>query len=154
MRGSCLRLTIIIIAIINIIARSNRRWGNSMEIQVKAKLYCRAIYILKQSLNALGLSSAQALNMLSSTSWKHLNTHLRGVEWCWVLLSQIWNWSNLSLNSTPHFLCFAVIHVWLHKVECICTATFNMLSPHTCSAQRIHWEFKYIEDSTRWHCRS
>ena len=89
-----------------------------------------------------------------STSWAHLNNLLRVVERCWVLLSQIWNWSNFSFNTAQHFLYFAVIHVWLNKVECICTATLNMLSPRTRSAQRIHWEFKHIEHFTRWRRRS
>ena len=51
------------------------------------------------------------------------------VERCWVLLSQIWNWPNFSLNTAQYFLCFAVTHVWLNKVECICTTALNTLSP-------------------------
>ena len=39
---------------------------------------------LKPRANALDLSTVQAVNMLSSTSWAHLNTMLRGVERCWV----------------------------------------------------------------------
>ena len=73
--------------------------------------------LVKLRANALDLSTVQALNMLSSTSWAHLNTLLRGVERCWVLLSQIWNWSNFSLNTAQHFLCFAVIHAQQLEVE-------------------------------------
>ena len=40
--------------------------------------------LVKLRANALDLSTVQALNMLSSTSWAHLNTMLRGVERCWV----------------------------------------------------------------------
>ena len=84
--------------------------------------------------NAMDLSTVQAVNLLSSKSWAHLNTLLRGVERCWVLLIQ-----NLKLvkllaqhdSTFSHFPCLAVIHAWLNKVECICTATLNMLSPRT-----------------------
>ena len=114
----------------------------------------KLVVCLKPLANALDLSSVQALNILSSTSWSHLNTLLRGVERCWVLLSQIWTWSNFSLNTAQHFLCFAVIHVWLNKVECICTATLNMLSPRTRSAQRIQRFSAMIEHEPLWNRRT
>ena len=114
----------------------------------------KPLITVKQRANALDLSTVQALNMLSSTSWAHLNTLLRGVERCWVLLSQIWNWSNFSLNTAQHFLCFAVIHAWLNKVECICTATLNMLSPRTRSAQRIQRFSAMIQHEPLWNLRT
>ena len=45
-----------------------------------------------------------------------LSAFENAVERCWVLLSQIWNWSNFSLNTAQDFLRFVVIHVWLNKV--------------------------------------
>jgi len=89
-------------------------------------------------------ATCKCTGFIHCTSSQHvelnkLSTFEHPVEQCWVLLSQIWNWSNFSLNTAQHFLCFAVIHVWLNKVECICTATLNMLSPRKRSDQRIHW---------------
>ena len=55
-------------------------------------------WYLKPRANTLDLPTIQALSMLSSTRWAHLNTLLRSVQRCWVLLAQIWNWSNFSLN--------------------------------------------------------
>mgnify|MGYP006964552285 CR=1 FL=1 len=46
--------------------------------------------------------------------------HEHPVERCWVLLSQIWNWSNFRSRR----LNISVV-VWLYKVECICKATLN-----------------------------
>ena len=44
----------------------------------------KLVVCLKPRANALDLSTVQALNMLSSTSWAHLNTLLRAAERCWV----------------------------------------------------------------------
>ena len=79
----------------------------------------------------LHCTSSQYVGLNKLSAFEH------PVERCWVLLSQIWNWSNFSLNTAQHFLCFAVIHARLNKVECICTVTLNMLSPRTRSVQRI-----------------
>ena len=58
--------------------RTRKKWLSASE-QLKM------IDLLKHRANKLYLSPAgQALNMLSSTSWAHLNTLLRGVESCWV----------------------------------------------------------------------
>ena len=68
------------------------------------------------------------------------------VERCRAVLSLVE--SNLKLvNAAQCFLCFAVNHVWLNKVECICTATLTLLSPRTRSAQHIQklpWVIRII----------
>ena len=53
---------------------------------------------LKPRANALDLSTLQALNMLSSTSWVHLNTLLRGVESCWVKFETSQTFRSTRLN--------------------------------------------------------
>ena len=89
---------------------------------------------------------AQQVERIWTPCWEMLS----GVERFWVLLSQIWNWSNFSLSTAQHFLYFAVIYAWLNKVECICTATLNMLSPRTRSAQRIQKFVKSSDCSSCW----
>ena len=108
--------------------RKRKKWLSDSE-QLKM------IDILNHRANPLILSPAQALNMLSSTSWAHSGTP------CWEVSSGVETyWEKFETGQTTeltHFLCFAVIHVLLNKVECIYTATLNMLSPRTRSAQRI-----------------
>ena len=83
-------------------------------------------YCVKQRANALDLSTVQALNKLSA--FEH------PVERYSAMLSLVE--SNLKLVKllAQQFLCLVVIHVWLNKVEGICTATLKMFSPHTRSA--------------------
>ena len=45
------------------------------------------------------LSPGQTIaTLLGATCWLRLATLLRRVETCWVLLAQIWKWSNFSCN--------------------------------------------------------
>ena len=127
--------------------RKKKKWLSDSE-QLKM------IDLLKHRANPLVLSPTQALNMLSSTSWAHSRTPCwevsSGVETCWEKFETGQTGQTTELT---HFLCFAVIHVLLDKVECIYTATLNMLSPRTRSAQRIQRFSAMIQYEPLWNLR-
>ena len=125
--------------------RKKKKWLSDSE-QLKM------IDLLKHRANPLVLSPTQALNMLSSTSWAHSGTP------CWEVSSGVETyWEKFETGQTTeltHFLCFAVIHVLLNRVESIYTATFNMLSPRTRSAQRIQRFSAMIQHEPLWNLRT
>ena len=72
---------------------------------------------LKPRANALDLSTVQALNMLSSKSWAHLNILLRGVERghpCVAQQSRVHLHSNAQRFKPMHAQCLAYPRIFSH----------------------------------------
>ena len=94
--------------------------------------------------------------MLSSTSWAHLNTLLRGAERCLAVLSLVE--SNLKLVKlfAQHGSTFPLFrgHPCVAQQSRVHLRSNAQHVEPTRSAQRIHWEFKHIEHFTRWRRRS
>ena len=92
-------------------------------------------FALKPRPNDRNISTQHIATLLAATCCVRLATLLRRVATCWVLLAQIWKWSNFSCNicgCSMMLLLFGQVHAIMLRLGMGISSIFNSQHVATC----------------------